>query len=263
VPTPEEIRAKLTELLGQIAGAPADAVRDTAALKDLGIDSVAIVELAEGVATTFDLRLSHDTVNEWRTVGDVVRSVQRGESFLASLPPPQLSDPERLGAFKQLAVVFAVVGAGVGVVIGVAAAALLISSGLDGGSLPIRTPDAHTPIASATATSDPVGNDYASPTPSPTSASGTDASLTLTPQLVQAGEEFQLSGRLPSAREGETLTVEWREDGGTWAPFPITVTARPDGTFESRVYISSPGERQMRVRSSSGSATPPAVVRIS
>jgi hypothetical protein len=49
VPTPEEIRAKLADLLRQIADVPAEAVRDTAALKDLGIDSVAINEFAEGI----------------------------------------------------------------------------------------------------------------------------------------------------------------------------------------------------------------------
>jgi acyl carrier protein len=262
VPTPEEIRDKLTELLGKIAGTPADSVRDTAALKDLGIDSVATVELAEGVATTFDLRLSDDTVNEWRTVGDIVRSVQRGDSFLASLPPPQLSDPERVGAYKQLAVVFAVVGAGIGVFIGIGAAVLLASSGIGGGSLPpISAPTAPTPITSATAT--PTANPSDRNDGSPTTAAPTDATLTLTPAQVNAGEDFRLSGRLPSARDGESLAVEWREGGGKWAPFPITVTARPDGTFASRVYISSPGERQFRVRSSSGSATPPAVVRIS
>lgn len=258
MPTPEEIRPELAELLGQIANTPADAVRDTAALKDLGIDSVGIVELAEGVAITFDLRLSDHTVNEWRTVGDVVRSVQRGESFLATLPPPQLNDPERVGAFKQLAVVFAVIGAGVGVVIGAAAAALLLSSGFDGGSLPpINAPTAPTP--SSTAADDPFG-DADRPKPSPTP---TGASLTLTPAQVSAGDDFRLSGRLPRAREGETLIIEWREDGGTWAPFPVTVTARPDGTFESRVYIASAGERQFRVRSDSGAATPPATIRIS
>jgi len=260
VPTPEEIRPKLTELLGQIANTPADAVRDTAALKDLGVDSIATVELAEGIATSFDLRLSNDTVNEWRTVGDVMRSVQRGESFLATLPPPQLRDPERAGAFKQLAVVFAVIGAGVGVFIGAAAAALLLSSGFDRGSLPpIVEPTAPTPAGSPSATADPFG-DADRPKPSPTP---TNAHLTLTPDAVSAGDDFQLTGRLPSARDGENLIVEWREDGGTWAPFPITVTARPDGTFASRVFIGSPGEHQFRVRSNSGAATPPATVRIS
>jgi len=260
VPTPEEIRPQLAELLNQITNTPAETVRDTSALKDLGIDSVAIVELAEGVATTFDLRLSDDTVNEWRTVGDVVRSVLRGESFLATLPPPQLTDPERVGAFKQLAVVFALIGAVAGVGIGIAAAALLLSSGFDAGSLPpISTPTAPTPVGTSSATADPFG-DADRPKPSPTP---TGASLVLTPANVSAGEDFQLRGRLPSARDGETLIVEWREDGGTWAPFPVTVTARPDGTFGSRVYIASPGERQFRVRSDSGSTTPQAVVRIS
>jgi acyl carrier protein len=264
VPNPEEIRESLTELLGQIANTPADAVRDTAALKDLGIDSVAMVELAEGVATTFDLRLPDETVNEWRTVGDVVRSVQRGERLLDLLPPPHFSDPERQGAFKQLAVVFAVVGAGVGIFIGVAVAALLVSSGLDAGSLPpLSTPGAPTPDASPTATNDPFGNDGASPNPSPTSAAPTDANLTLTPDVVRAGEDFRLTGTLPNARAGETLIIEWREEGGTWAAFPITLTANPDGTFASRVYIGSPGERQFRVRSSEGGATPTATVRIS
>jgi acyl carrier protein len=261
VPTPEEIRPEVAELLEKIAGAPADAVRDTAALKDLGIDSVAMVELAEGVARTFELRLPDEIVNEWRTVGDVVRSVQRGESFLTSLPPPQLGDPERVGAYKQLAVFFAVVGAGVGVFIGVMIAVMLASSGLGGGSMPpISTPAAPTPTASATTPADPPGNDGASAT---TPAPRTGASLAVTPEVVQAGEDFYLSGRLPNATEGEILTIEWRDASGTWAPFPVTVTARADGTFESRVYIASPGERQFRVRASSGPATPPAKVRIS
>ena len=260
MPTPEEIRAKLTDLLGQIADTPADAVRDTAALKDLGIDSVAINELAEGIAVAFDTRLSNDTVNEWRTIGDVVRSVQRGDSFLASLPPPQLIDPESVGAFKQLAVVLALVGAGIGVLIGVAAAALLVSSFLGGGSLPsINTPDAPTPLASPSATADPFG-DADRPRPS---ATPTDATLSVSPEMVSTGDDFQLSGRLPSAQDGEELIIEWREDGGTWAPFPVTATARPDGTFETRMYIGSPGEREFRVRSSSGSATPTVAVRIS
>jgi acyl carrier protein len=260
VPTPEEIRAKLADLLRQIADVPADAVRDTAALKDLGIDSVAINEFAEGITVAFDTRLSNETVNEWRTIGDVVRTVQRGDSFLASLPPPQLDDPERVGAFKQLTVVLALIGAGVGVLIGVAAAALLASSILGGGSLPpIDTSDEPTPFASPSETADPFG-DADRPTPSETP---TDAALAATPELVDTGEDFQLSGRLPGAQDGEELIIEWREDGGTWAPFPVTATARPDGTFETRMYIGSPGEREFRVRNSSGSATPTATVRIS
>ncbi|MFL6090025.1 MAG: acyl carrier protein [Aeromicrobium sp.] len=253
MPTPDEIREKLAELLGRIASVPADSVRDTAVLKDLGIDSVATVELAEGVGTAFKLQLTDESVNEWRTVGDVVRTVQRG-GYLATLPPPILDDPEKVGAFKQLAIVFALVGAGVGVFIGVAAAALL-ASGLDGGSLPPIS----APIAAPTA----VASESTSPPPAEL-APASRPTLTANPGIVKTGDHFQLTGRLPRARPGETLHLEWREAGGTWAPFPVTVTARDDGTFESQVYISSPGEREFRVRSDgAGGSTPPTLVRIS
>jgi acyl carrier protein len=274
VPTPDEIREKLTELLGRIADVPSDAVRDTAILKDVGIDSVAMVELAEGVASEFRIALTDESANEWRTVGDVVRTVQRASaavglaensssSYLASLPPPQLTDPERIGAFKQLAIVFALIGAGLGVFIGVAAAALLASSGLDGGTLPpISAPVAPTPVASDSAGPFGAGGpDDDAPRPAKTP---TSANLTASPGIVNTGERFRLAGRLPNARPGETLIIEWRESGGTWAAFPVTVTARDDGSFESQVYIASPGEREFRVRSdAAGGATPPTIVRIS
>lgn len=259
MPTPQEIREQLGELLTRIAETPREEVRDTAALKDLGIDSVAIVELAEGVGTTFGTQLPDEIVNEWRTVGDVVRSVQRNDSYLASLPPPQLQvDPERIGAFKQLAVIFALLGAGLGVMIGVAAAAL-IASGLDGGTLPpISAPRGPAPGAS---TAD--GGEAPTAAPSASAPPTGSASLTATPAQVSAGERFRLSGQLPGASEGERLVIEWREDGGNWADFPVTATARPDGTFDTQVYIASPGERQFRVRSSGSSdATPEAVVSI-
>lgn len=268
MPTPDEIRQTLAELLGRIADVPGESVRDTAALKELGIDSVAMVELAAGVATSFNIRLDDESVNEWRTVGDVLRTVQRASAprpaddnagFLASLPPPQLTDPERISAFKQLAIVFALIGAGIGIVIGVGAAVVL-ASGIDGGSLPpISAPVIPTPIASDTSSPSPFGNDDSDEEPTPPSAS-----LTATPGIVSSGERFRLSGRLPAARPGETLVVEWRDSGGTWATFPITVTARDDGSFESQVYIASPGEREFRVRSqAAGGSTPPTLVRIS
>jgi acyl carrier protein len=273
VPTPDEIRQALAELLGRIADVPSEAVRDTAALKELGIDSVSMVELAAGVATSFTIRLDDESVNEWRTIGDVIRTVQRASAprpaddsagFLASLPPPQLTDPERIGAFKQLAIVFALIGAGIGIIIGVAAAVVL-ASGIDGGSLPpISAPVIPTPIASETASTSPFGNAGRDEEPEPRRPTPPSASLTATPGIVSTGQRFRLAGRLPGARPGETLVVEWRDSGGTWATFPITVTARDDGSFESQVYIASPGEREFRVRSQgAGGSTPPTLVRIS
>jgi acyl carrier protein len=284
VSTPVEIREQLAEILGKVAAVPSESVRDTAILKELGVDSIASVELAEGIGREFDLRLSDDTVNEWRTVGDLLRTVQREQAAKANRPepvaPPTLTDEERNGAFKQLAIFFALIGAGLGVAIGVGAAALLASSGLDGGSLPpISTPVIPTPIGTATdtGTSDfgtpdssgrrftppPFeGDEDATPTPS-ASASPTRASLTASPTTVAPGERFELSGALPDTNGGENLRIEMREDGGTWDVFPVTASAQPDGTFRTQIYISGAGRYLFRVSSQSSDVTTPSVsVRI-
>lgn len=270
--TPAEIREQLADILGKVADVPSESVRDTAILKDLGVDSVATVELAEGIGRAFDVRLSDETVNEWRTVGDLVRTVQREQAVQANRPdpvaPPTLTDEERTGAFKQLAVFFALIGAGLGVVIGVGAAALLASSGLDGGSLPpISTPVIPTPVGTATEspTDNSTGGDFTPPpfrgddtaTPTPS------ASLTATPKDVAPGERFELSGALPESTGGERLQIEVSDDNGAWDDFPVTASAQPDGSFRTQIYISAAGDYRFRVRSQSSNATTPAVtVRI-
>jgi acyl carrier protein len=278
--TPAEIREHLTDILGKVADVPTESVRDTAILKDLGVDSVATVELAEGIGRAFDIRLSDETVNEWRTVGDLVRTVQREEAAQANrtepVAPPTLTDEERTGAFKQLAIFFALIGAGLGIVIGIGAAALLTSSGLDGGSLPpISTPVIPTPLgtASATATESsgtrftppPFHGDEEEPTPTPTASAvqATSARLTATPTDVAPGERFDLEGALPDATPSESLQIETRQTGTAWETFPVTAAANPDGTFKTQIYISSAGEYIFRVRSREASAvTPPVTVRI-
>jgi acyl carrier protein len=276
VSTPAEIREQLAEILGKVAPVPSASVRDTAILKDLGVDSIASVELAEGIGREFDVRLSDETVNEWRTVGDLVRTVQREQAAKANRPepiaPPTLTDEERNGAFKQLAVFFALIGAGLGVVIGVGAAALLASSGLDGGSLPpISTPAIPTAIGTASEsgsgfTAPPFRGDNESPTPSPSpreSAGPTRASLTADPTTVAPGERFELSGALPNANGGESLRIEMSEDDGTWDDFPVTASAQPDGTFRTQIYMSGSGRYLFRVRSQESDVTTPSVsVRI-
>jgi len=283
--TPAEIREQLTDILGKVADVPTEAVRDTAVLKDIGVDSVATVELAEGIGRTFDLRLSDETVNEWRTVGDLVRTVQREEAAQANraepVTPPTLTDEERTGAFKQLAIFFALIGAGLGIVIGVGAAALLASSGLDGGSLPpINTPMIPTALGTASAsasdsetepsgsrfTPPPFNGDDDEPTPSPTpteEARATSARLSATPTSVAPGERFDLEGALPDSTPSESLQIEMRQTGGSWETFPVTAAANPDGTFKTQIYISGAGEYIFRVRSRAASAvTPTATVRI-
>jgi len=283
--TPAEIREQLTDILGKVAEVPSESVRDTAVLKDLGVDSVATVELAEGIGRSFDLHLEDETVNEWRTVGDLVRTVQREEASQSNrpaplAPPPVLTDEERTGAFKQLAIFFALIGAGLGVAIGVGTAALLASSGLDVGTLPpISTPaiptalgtDSATPTETESSgsgfTPPPFNGEEDDPTPSPTPSDdaprATSARLTATPTNVAPGERFELEGVLPASTPAESLQIEMRQTGGAWETFPVTAAANPDGTFKTQIYISGAGEYLFRVRSREGSAVTPSVtVRI-
>lgn len=276
--TPAEIREQLAEILGKVADVPSESVRDTAVLKDLGVDSIASVELAEGIGRKFDVRLSDETVNEWRTVGDLLRTVQREQAAKASRPdpivPPTLTDDERNGAFKQLAVFFALIGAGLGVAIGIGAAALVASSGIGSGSMPpISTPVIPTPIGTATASSDSSGGDFAppsfhgdersaSPTPSTTpsdTSTPTRATLKATPTDIAPGERFELSGAIPRAAAGESLRIEMSDDSGTWDTFPVTASTQPDGSFRTQIYLSAAGVYQFRVRSEASDETTPAV----
>jgi acyl carrier protein len=277
VSTPADIREQLTDILRQVANVPAGSVRDTAILKDLGVDSIGSVELAEGIGRTFDVRLSDETVNEWRTVGDLVRTVQREEVARANRPapvaPPTLTDEERNGAFKQLAIFFALVGAGLGIAIGVGAAALLASSGLDAGSMPpISSPNIPTPVGTAT-DSESGGSNFTppsfsgeEPTPSPSpseSVRGTSARLTATPTDIAPGQRFELAGALPQSTPAESLRIEVRQTGGAWDTFPVSAAANPDGTFKTQIYLSGAGEYFFRVRSAaSSSVTPPVTVHI-
>lgn len=274
-----EIRDQLADILGDVAEVPHESVRDTAQLKDLGIDSVGTVELAEGIGRTFRIPLADETVNEWRTVGDLVRTVQRQQMPQPNAPtthiPTPMTDPERTSAFKQLAIFFALVGAGVGVFIGVAAAALLASAGLDAGGLPpVSTPAVPRPIATSSATPSAEaehrftpppfrGGETPTPSPSPSIVARGPASLTATPDSVNSGEEFSLEGRLPGTTPGETLVIEISEDGGPWDAFPATATANADGTFSTHIYIESPGIQEFRVKSESGATTPTVLVTIS
>ena len=92
-------------------------MRDTASLKDLGVDSLAAVELAEGLERKFDVTPPDVDVAEWRTVGDLVRTVTRQQAVKDSEPasliptPAELVDPEQHEAFRKLAMFFAILGA--------------------------------------------------------------------------------------------------------------------------------------------------------
>jgi acyl carrier protein len=245
VSSPAEIRERLADVLHDIAGVSTSDVRDTASLKDLGVDSLASVELAEGLERTFRVTPPDVDIAEWRTVGDVVRTVTRQQAVqedLSLIPtPPELVDPEQTAAFKQLALFFAIIGAALGVGLGVVMAIMLTTIGFGGGSMP-EVSKPHIPSHVAP------NNDFGPSVHRRTTAPA-KADLKATPTQVAPGKRFTLAGRLPDAREGEALRIRMRDAGGVWEDFPVTVRARTGGTFSTELYTSRTGAHQFRVES--------------
>ncbi len=69
----EEIVAGLAEVLEEVAGTPADAVKPEAAFdKDLDVDSLTMVEVVVACEERFGVRIPDEALEGLRTVGDAV-----------------------------------------------------------------------------------------------------------------------------------------------------------------------------------------------
>lgn len=257
--SPADIRDELAEVLHDVADIAHADVRDTAALKDLGIDSLGRVELTDGLERRFSINAPEVDVAEWRTVGDIVRTVTRQQELREQeghnglIPTPlTITDPEQNIAYKQIAFMFAALGAVVGVGMGVLAAMMLASTGLGAGPMPHREP-IKLPIP-VTASEEP--------RPVPRHTAPPEAHLVASPVRVAPGERFTLSGHLATAVPGEVLQIQFRGDGGTWEDFPVTVTAAEGGRFRTELYTGRPGPQQFQVTSAAGGHTPSVTVTI-
>lgn len=274
---PDAVRAELTDILVQVVGCAPDDVIDRAALKDLGVDSLAMVEMADELGRRYDVHLSDDTVNNLRTVGDAVHAVTRHDGIRASRstsheqddrPGPMSGtttttmehamDPEeRQSVFRRLAVWFAVAGAGVGIVLGLLFAAFIGATGLDESTLPPLTLETTPPPTTASPTP------TATPTPSEEETVNPDPTLTIANNRVAPGERFTLEGSFPALGGGETLQVQVKDPGEAWDEFPVTTRTRREGVFRTQIYTSRTGEREFRMAHLESDTTTPAVsVRI-
>lgn len=253
--SPAEIRDQLAEVLHEVVGVDRTQVRDTASLDEVGVDSLARVEIADGLERRFSIRTPEIDVAEWRTVGDVVRTVSRQVALRehASLipTPPSLTDPDQSTAFKQVALFFAVLGAAVGLGLGVVVAVMLASIGLGTGSMPEHEP-IHVPIQASDNADN--GGPVAKPTAEPTRTPR--AQLRASPLRVAPGQRFTLAGQLPQAQPGEKLQIQYRVGTEAWQDFPVTVTAGDGGVFSTQLYTSRAGVLKFQVTSPSGANTP-------
>jgi acyl carrier protein len=273
----EDVRAELTDILVQTVGAAPGDVLDYASLKDLGVDSLAIVEVGDELGRRFDIYLSDETVNGMSTVAEAVAAVVRHEDIGATRsttnqepptsgpdtgaappesgpPPPVEVDPEeRRSKFKRLAFWFAVTGAAVGIVFGLGSAALIGATGLGSSTLPPlavpTTPAPTTPSPTPTATATPDAEE----TPDP------DPTLTIPNTRISPGERFTLEGAFPALDKGEKLQVQVKDSGEGWDEFPVTTTTGDGGTYSTQVYTSRTGKRDFRMAHEGSNTSTPAV----
>ena len=76
--TEQEILAGLGEIIDEIAGVPADAVKPSKNfVDDLDIDSLSMVEIAVAAQDKFGVEIPDEELKNLRTVQDVVDYVQR------------------------------------------------------------------------------------------------------------------------------------------------------------------------------------------
>ena len=274
----EKVRSTLTDVLVQVVGCePADVV-DHAKLKDLGVDSLAIVEVGDELGRRFDIYISDDAVNRMRTVADAVNAVTRhdgaratrsttyqapppttgpepGEAPVMSAPPPSVEvDPEeRRSAIRRLVFWFAATGAAVGIVFGLGGAAFIAATGISSTELPPLTPPTTPAPTTPTPTPTPTATPDAEETADP------DPTLTIPNTEVSPGERFTLEGAFPALDGGEKLQVQVKDPGAKWDEFPVTATTRGGGRYSTKIYTSRTGKRDFRMAHEGSDATTPAI----
>ncbi|AWB91854.1 acyl carrier protein [Aeromicrobium chenweiae] len=79
---------QLTDILVRVLGCPPDSVTPDAVLKDLGTDSLTIVEVGEELGRRFGLYLSDDTIDSMVTVQDAIDAVVRHDGSQPPLDAP-------------------------------------------------------------------------------------------------------------------------------------------------------------------------------
>lgn len=270
MPSSSSVREQLTDILVRVVNCRADAVTPNASLKELGTDSLTIVEVGEELGRRFNVYLSDETIDSLRTVQDAIDAVVNhdgakavpgpkavaptspkppNQQVLRTMSPEQVNRRRlRAGGFVAK---FAFIGIVIGALVAFGGAALVSATGLKSVDLPpisAPTPAPTTPSASPT------------PTPEPTSDTQVPLpSIEASDNQVSPGQRFILSGTFPLSSPGEKLQVEVRESGSGWDDFPIETTTREGGAFKTELYTSRTGQREFRVTNKTTNKSTPVV----
>ncbi|MEH3034788.1 MAG: acyl carrier protein [Aeromicrobium erythreum] len=283
MPTRAEVRAQVRDILVAVVDCDPDAVTDDAVLKTLGVDSLALVEVADEVGRRFGRTIPDETVDAMTTVDDVVRAVlEPGTVSGSTVPTPQVpaaataagngatataatsgtaSSGRTLtgqsSAATRLALWFVAAGATIGLLFGFGGSLAVQALGLGDVNLPPINPE-----TSATPTPTP----SATPTPTPTiDEESPDPTFQIESAQVSPGQRFRISGRFPDLDTGAVLDVQVRDEGSDeWDDFAgVKVQVKDGGRFETQIYTSRTGVREFRMKAEDGGqVSPVAKVRI-
>ena len=272
MPSSSSVREQLTDILVQVVGCSSDAVVPEAILKELGVDSLTIVEMAEELGRRFDVYLSDRTVDSLVTVQDTIDAVVRHDGSAAPAhggrvpttlesPAPPVRDKEhirRRHLGERLVFWLVVFGAILGAVLGFGGSALIQATGLGAVDLPAISNPTTAPTTEPTTTATPEPTET-----TPTETNEPAPTIKASSPQVSPGQRFVIEGRFPALGEGAELQVQVKDEGSDWDDFPIETTTRSGGKFKTELYTSRTGERQFRLlNKKTDEATPAVTVEI-
>ena len=81
MPSTEEIRSGLADIVNEVAGIPADDVQlDKSFIEDLDVDSLSMVEVVVAAEEQFGVKIPDDEVKNLKTVGDAVAFIEKSQN---------------------------------------------------------------------------------------------------------------------------------------------------------------------------------------
>lgn len=276
---PADVRGPLKDVVARVTGCDREAVTGLATLDDLGIDSLALVEIVDELGRRTGGYLSDDALVGVATIGDLERATNAslhtpvpawvGQAALVHGEWNPTSQRTRIRrtegagraptsrvAAKRLATTMAVVGAAIGMVLGLGGFASELVLGLPGFQMsPLATTRAILPSRSVAASAEP-STPSASPPATPEAAQPT---LTASATQLRAGERLELTGAIPAAGAGAVLQIQRRDATSDWSDFPVTATTQDGGTFSISIVQEAAGTYLFRLRDSTSSATTPEI----
>ncbi|MET0930321.1 MAG: acyl carrier protein [Aeromicrobium sp.] len=263
MPSTTSVHEQLTDILVRVVGCPADAVVPAAVLKDLGTDSLTIVEVGEELGRRFGIRLSDRAIDSMTTVQNAIDAVVGHDGTATAavtvrapedeVVPVKKKDPVvKRGRVTVFAATFVFLGLVIGGVLGLGGAALVSATGMSEVNLP--------PIVAPT-TPAPVVETEDEPAPAATTpVDQLEPTINTSSEQVSPGERFYLSGAFPGSPVGQNLQVQVKDGSGSaWDNFPIQTATRDGGIFRTELYTSRTGERQFRVTNTVTNVSSPSI----